>query len=59
MVLCDLRLDQFAQMRPEAFVRTFLVRAHQARVTRHIGGEDRGKTAGRGHSCGSPTCSGL
>ena len=28
---------------------SFLVRTHQARIARHIGGEDRGKTAGRGH----------
>jgi hypothetical protein len=33
----------------EAFVRPFLVLAHQARVTGHISGEDGGKSAGRGH----------
>ena len=40
------------EMRLEAFVRAFLIRAHQARIARHIGGEDRGETArggGRGH----------
>jgi hypothetical protein len=37
----------------------FLVRPHQARIAGHIGGEDRGKTAGRGHGCGSPRCSRL
>jgi hypothetical protein len=36
-------------MRFEAFVRSFLIRAHQARVSRHIGGEDRGQTTDRGH----------
>jgi hypothetical protein len=39
-------------------VSAFLVRAHQARVARHIGGKDRGKTAGRGHISGSPPCFG-
>jgi hypothetical protein len=29
-----------------ALVRAFLIGAHQARIARHIGGEDRGKTAG-------------
>ncbi len=37
----------------------FLIRPHQARIARHIGGEDRGKTAGRGHGCGSSLCSRL
>jgi len=37
-VLADLRVDERAAMRLEAFVRAFLVRAHQARVARHIGG---------------------
>jgi hypothetical protein len=27
----------------------FLIRAHQARIAGHIGGEDRGETADRGH----------
>ena len=52
VMLADLRVDEPAQMRLEALVRAFLVRAHQARITHHIGGEDRGKTAGggrRGH----------
>ena len=30
--------DQLAQMCLEAFVRAFLIGAHQARITRHIGG---------------------
>jgi hypothetical protein len=58
-MLADLRVDELAAMRLEALVRSFLVRAHQTRVARHIGGEDRGKTAGRGHGCGGPPCSGL
>jgi hypothetical protein len=57
--VADLRVDELAAMRFEALVRSFLVRAHQTRVARHIGGEDRGKTARRGHGCGSPPCSGL
>jgi hypothetical protein len=51
-VLRDLRIDQFAQMRPQAFVGAFLIGAHQARIACHIGGEDGGEPAGRGH--GSP-----
>jgi hypothetical protein len=47
-MLADLRIDQFAQMRLEAFVRAFLILAHQARITHHIRGEDRGETAGGG-----------
>ena len=56
VMLGDLRIDQLAEMRLEPFVRAFLVGAHQARIARHIGGEDRGKTAGRGHGSGWPTC---
>ena len=48
-VLPDLWLDQLPEMRLEAFVRALLVRAHQARISRHISGEDCGETAGRGH----------
>jgi hypothetical protein len=49
VMLPDLRLDPFTQMRLEAFVRAFLIRAHQARIAHHIGGEDRGETANSGH----------
>jgi putative spermidine/putrescine transport system permease protein len=45
----ELRIDHFAQMRLEAFVRALLIRAHQARIAHHIRGEDRGETAGGGH----------
>src|SRR5580692_7811818 len=48
-VLADLRVNELAAMRHEAFVRSFLVHAHQARVPRHIGGEDRCETADRRH----------
>ena len=58
-VLGDLRIDQLPAVRLEAFERALLVGAHQARIARHIGGEDRGKTAGRGHGCGSPPLSQL
>ena len=53
-MLADLRLDELAAMRPEAFVGAFLVTTHQARIARHIGCEDCGKTAGSGHSSGIP-----
>jgi hypothetical protein len=55
VVLADLWIDQLPAMCLEAFERAFFVRTHQARIARHIGGEDRGKTAGRGHySSGMP-----
>ena len=50
-MLADLRVDELVAMRLEAFVRPCLVCAHQARIARHIGGKDRGETAGRGHGC--------
>jgi hypothetical protein len=59
LVLLDLRIDQLPANRLQAFVRGFLVRAHQTRIPRHIGGEDRGETAGRGHGSSSPPCSRL
>jgi hypothetical protein len=46
--------DQLPAMRLEVFERAFLVRTRQTRIAHHIGGEDRGKTARRGHGCGSP-----
>src|SRR5712671_73268 len=50
VVLGDLRIDKFAPQRLEAFERTFLVRLHQPRIPRHIGGEDRGETASGSHA---------
>jgi hypothetical protein len=37
-MLADLQVDQLAAMRLKSFVRSLLIRAHQARVARHIGG---------------------
>src|SRR5205809_557266 len=48
----DLSIGQ--RSRFEAFERALFVRSHQPRISLHIGGEDRGKTAGRGHGSGSP-----
>src|SRR5215469_1929789 len=45
-VLRDLRLDQFPEMRLQAFVRAFLIGAHKAGIAGDISGEDRSKTAG-------------
>jgi hypothetical protein len=50
VMLADLRVDQFAQMRLEAPVSAFLVDTHQARITYHVGREDRGETAGGNRS---------
>ncbi len=49
VVLGDLRIEKLAAQRFEAFERAFLVRPHQPRIPRHIGGEDRGETAGLAH----------
>ena len=46
VMLADLRIDNFDEMRLEALVGAFLIRAHQARIPHDIGGEDRGETAG-------------
>src|SRR6266566_574038 len=48
VMLADLRIDQFDEMRLEAFVRALLISTHQARIPHHISGEDRGETAGGG-----------
>ena len=52
-VLGDLGIDQLAEVRLEVFVGAFFVRAHQARVPGHVGGEDRGEAADRGHDLSS------
>jgi hypothetical protein len=44
-VLGDLRIDKLAAQRLEAFERPFLVRSHQPRIARHVGGDDRRETA--------------
>src|SRR5207245_3395880 len=69
VVLGDLRIDELAAQRFEAFERALLVRPHQPRIPRHIGGEDRGETAGLAHTASpaarrspersSSRCSGL
>jgi hypothetical protein len=48
-MLFDLRLNKLPEMRLEALVRAFLVCAHQARIARDIGGQDRGEAAGPAH----------
>src|SRR5580704_6629277 len=53
-VLGDFRIEKLAAQRLEAFERAFLVRPHQPRIPRHIGGEDRGEPAGRDHASGTP-----
>ncbi len=41
VMLPDFRVDELAAMRLQAVEGAFLVRSHQPRITRHIGGEDR------------------
>jgi hypothetical protein len=53
-VLGDYRIEELMAQRFEAFERAFLVGPHQPRIPHHIGGEDRGETAGRGHPSGNP-----
>src|SRR5262249_45937223 len=50
----DSRIDQFSPDSPEPGEGAAPVRPHQARIPCHVGGEDRGETAGRGHSPGQP-----
>jgi hypothetical protein len=50
----DLWINKFAAQGFEAFERAFLVGPDQPRIARHIGGEDRSKTADGGHSSGKP-----
>ena len=45
VMFLDLGIDKLSTMRLETFERSFLVYSHQARVTRHISCEDRGKMA--------------
>jgi hypothetical protein len=45
MMFGDLRIENLAAQGFKAFERAFLVRSHQPRIPRHIGGEDRGETA--------------
>ena len=37
-MLGNLRIYQLGEVRPEPLVRAFLIRPHQARIARHIGG---------------------
>ena len=69
VVLGDFRIEELAAQRLEAFERALLVRPHQPRIPRDIGGEDRGEPAGLTHSpspaakrrpeSNSSRCSGL
>jgi len=60
-VVRDLWIDQLLEMGLEPRVRPLLIHSHQARVSRHVGGEDRGKAADRGHglSGGEVACASL
>ena len=49
LMLTDFRVDQLAAMRLEAIEGALLVHPDEARIPRHIGGQDRGKSAGRSH----------
>jgi len=53
-VLGDFRIDELAAQRFEPFERAFFVRPHQPRISRHIGGDDRGEAAALAHVA-SPT----
>src|SRR6516164_10972162 len=46
-------------MRFQVFVGALLIGTHQARVSRHIGGEDRGEATGRGHGSAGPLLQGF
>ena len=48
-VLLDFGRNELPEMRLQPFVRPLLIRPHQARVSRHVGGEDRNEAADRRH----------
>src|SRR5215472_5200417 len=48
-VLGEFRLDQLPEMGFEPLVRALLIRPHQTRVPRHLGGENCGEAADRRH----------
>ena len=48
LMLGDFRIEELAAQRLEAFERAFLIRPHQPRIPRDIGGEDRGEAARSG-----------
>jgi hypothetical protein len=48
-VLGDLWADQLPEMGLEPFVGPLLIHPHKARVSRHVGGQDRGEAASGGH----------
>ena len=48
-MLGDLGIEELTAQRLEAFERAFLIRPHQPRIPRHIGGEDRSEAAGLAH----------
>ena len=54
VMLGDLRIDYLGADRPQPVEGSFLVRPHQPRIARDIGGQDRGEAAGRGHASGTP-----
>jgi hypothetical protein len=43
VMLGDFRIEKLAAQRFEAFERALLVRSHQPRIPRHIGGQHRGE----------------
>jgi len=49
-MLLDLRITQLAADRLQRGERALLVRPHQPRIARDIGGQDRGETAGLAHT---------
>src|SRR5215472_4759914 len=48
-VLFDLRLNKLPEVDFEPLMRPLLICTHQPRIARHVGGEDRGETAGLAH----------
>jgi hypothetical protein len=56
VMLSDFRIDELAAMGLQALERAVLVGAHQPRIARHIGGQNRGETAFDGlfHSLSLP-----
>jgi hypothetical protein len=49
VVFLDLRINELPEMSFEPLVCPLLIRAHQTRISGHVGGKDGGETADRGH----------
>jgi hypothetical protein len=55
-VLPDFGVNQLPEMGLQPLVGPLLIGSHQARISCHVGGEDRGEAADRGMACPAVRC---